>query len=510
MKGVDVIVENKKGEQDFIESIYKELYPELFHPAGFVKPLAGHTLNEIQVRPVGSSVNNLFEVDLSCQIGPVKLNTALMSAAMDTVTGPEMAGAMSEIGGVGIITRHKKANVQLDWIEKALRHKHCLVSEPKTVTPDNTLEDVRDILSQFDFSTIPVVTEDNVLEGMVFTDTIAFKGHFHEPVSQRMTPFKKLKYETTKSHFCKIKNRLLEEKECNVLPIIDDDRRLRGMYFMKDFLHINPSTHNGKPLVGMAVGVEEDDLSRVMEALDLGVGMIVIDSSHGNCDKVISQTKRVVVAAKDKAAVVAGNIADIDGYYRLAESGVDAVKCGIGSGSICTTSQVTGAGFPLFTLLRELSYTRSAMAKQGMPTPAIISDGGINGPGDMVISQAAGSDACMAGKWMVAAEESKAYVEGKTANGYVLYRGMASKAAIDERITDHRYGKQKRAPEGEEIRVKVRGSLKHWFGNDKELIQGGYSHCGAHNLEALREYGKKPYNFPLFTQAGQLQNQVRE
>jgi IMP dehydrogenase len=238
------------------------------------------------------------------------------------------------------------------------------------------------------------------------------------------------------------------------------------------------------------------------------VGIIVIDSSHGNCPAVIDQTKKIVKIAGGRAAVIAGNIADVDGYYRLALAGVDGVKCGIGSGSICTTSQVTGAGVPMFTLIRELSFAREKMIKAGRPAPAIIPDGGVNGPGEMVIALAAGGDACMAGKWLVAAKESLSCQERGVQNGLVYYRGMASREAIEKRVSD-RYGKQKRAAEGVAGGVEDRGPLKTWIGHDLELVQGGFAHAGAKNMEALHVYGNEPISFVRFTSFGQNQIDTR-
>jgi IMP dehydrogenase/GMP reductase len=258
----------------------------------------------------------------------------------------------------------------------------------------------------------------------------------------------------------------------------------------------------------MAVGVGSDDLKRVTNGLDLGVGVIVIDSSHGDCDAVIEQTKQIVGLAQGRAIVVAGNVADPGGYYRLAQAGADAVKCGIGSGSICTTSQVTGAAFPMFSLLQELDFVRNEMAKENLPTPAIIADGGINGPGDAVIALAAGANACMAGQWLVAALESQSCQEGKMLGGNVSYRGMASKKAIDDRVAD-RYDKGKRAPEGVEGTVPYRGPLKLWLGDDLELVRGGFAHVGARNLAELHKFSDWPLAFVRFTSHGQNQIAAR-
>ncbi len=262
-----------------------------------------------------------------------------------------------------------------------------------------------------------------------------------------MKPFKKLKVEKIETPFEKIRERLFYEEECSMLPVVDDKKRIKGIYFKKDFYYANPSSYHNKPLVGMAVGTGDDDLERVIESLKLGIGIIVIDSSHGNCPPVIEQAKKIVNLVKDRAAVVAGNIADIDGYLRLARVGVHGVKFGIGGGSICTTSSVTGAGTGMFSLTRELSYMRRKMQMKGMNTPSLIADGSISGPGRMVTALAAGADVCMSGEWLVAAHESLSFQENHVRDEYVLYRGMASAGAIKARSSE-RYGKSKSAPEG--------------------------------------------------------------
>lgn len=483
------------------EEIYSELYPNQFGP------IQGYTLDEIRLRPIYSEVMP-HQVDISTYIGPIKLNLPLLSAAMDTVTGPELASALSEVGGCGVIYRHKKAETQLKWVEQALKHKPCLVANPKSLSPNQVLDDAKEILDAYGFSTIPVISESKTLLGILFTQDIAFEGHVDEPVKKWMKPFCELKTESTNTSFDHIKRRLLNEHSCSVLPIVNHNQKFEGIYFMKDFFNANPSYHNGKPLVGMAIGVNEKDLERVEEALKFGIGIIVIDSSHGNSPAVINQAKEVVRLAAGRAVVIAGNVADVDGYLRLAGVGVDGVKAGIGCGATCTTSSVTGAGFPIFTLIRELNYTRKKLLENGDPAPSIIPDGGLDDTGNCVVALAAGGSACMSGKQFVAAQESLSYQNEGSPNGYVRYRGMASKAAIKSRIAD-RYGKQKRAPEGEEGMVVFRGPLKNWIGDDVEWIQGGFSHVGAKSITELQKIGNLNHVFVRFSGFGRDQIKVR-
>jgi len=491
------------------DAIYRELYPQLFNGTGLKQPIMGQTLNEVLLRPIRSDIAP-HEVDLTTKIGPVTLNIPLISAAMDTVTGPDMAKVLSEVGGCGIIYRTKKPEQQLEWIKESLEYKPCLISKPECLRPEDPIEDAKDILDMHKFSTIPITTRTGALEGVLFTSDVFFrvKGRMLEPVSNWMKPFSELKTESARSSFKKIKDRLLNEQECSVLPIVSSKRKLRGIYFMKDFFHINLCLHKRKPLVGMAVGVHESDLDRAKEALKLGIGIIVIDSSHGNCSPVIEQTKKIVKLVKGQAAVIAGNVADVDGYLRLAEAGADGVKVGIGSGSSCTTSQGTGVGFPMFTLIKELYYTRQRLKKEKINAPVIIPDGGINGPGELTVSLGAGGHLCMAGKWLVAADESHSAKTREGIRGYVYYRGMASKASIDQRLSD-RYGKQKKAPEGIEGLVRHRGPLKSWIGKDMELVQGGLAHVGARNIKELHKVSQNPIIFSQFSSAGQEQIATR-
>lgn len=490
----------------FVDEVYEEMYPELFRAGGLVSPIKGCTLREARFRPVRSKVHPLG-ADISSRIGPVKLNFPLLSAAMDAVSGPDMAKVIFEVGGCGILWRDPEAKVQLDWLEKVLSHKPCLVSKPKSLHQNQTLGAVKKILEEDGFSTIPVIARNRSLVGVIFTRDISFERHLSDPVKKWMKPRSQLKVERADTPFETIRDRLLDEKECTVLPILDKNDRFQGIYFKKDFFAANPVFHNGKPLVGIAIGVEKADLKRAQQALEMGVGIIVIDSSHGNCPAVIDQAKAVVEMAKERAAVVAGNVADIDGYYRLAQVGVHGVKCGIGPGSACTTSQVTGAGVPMFTLIRELNYIRQKMA--GGNTPAIIPDGGIEGPGDMVMALAGGGDLCMAGKWLVAASESLSFLKyGIDRDGFVQYWGMAASRAIKDRIAGSRY-QGKTAPEGIEGRVRHRGPLKKWIAKDIELIKGGFAHAGAPNLAALHEFGNKRIAFFDFGSAGQEQIRTR-
>jgi len=501
-----VIIKDGKYDDPFVQSVYERMYPGMFNQQGLVMPLMGYTYGEARTRPIYTEIAP-HEVDLSNQIGPVRLRLPVFSAIMDTVSGPDMGKALSDVGGCCVLWRHPKAEVQLGWAEEVLKHKPCLVADPKCLRPEATLADANEILTKFHFSTIPIVSKSGVLQGILFTGGVAFKKHrLSEPVTERMTPLARLKFVNINVPFEKVRHRLFHEDECSVLPVLGRGGRFKGIYFMKDALAAEPSYHNGKPLVGMGVGVSPEDLERVRLGLELGVGVFCVDSSHGDGLGVIKQAEAIVKIVNGRAAVMAGNIADIGGYHHLAQVGVDAVKCNIGSGSACTTSEGTGVGVPTFTLLREIDFMRQVLLSKGENAPAVIPDGGIDGPGAIAVALAGGGDACMVGKYLVGAQESLSCVErGVTREGMVYYRGMASKPAINARASSSRYGKEKKASEGEEGYVPYRGPLTTWIAEDTELIQGELSHIGARNIAEAREFAKWPMAFTVFTAAGQRQ-----
>lgn len=471
------------------------------------------TLYDVDLTPAPSDVHPA-DVDLSTTIGHAHMNIPIMSPPMDTVTGPALGKALAAMGGCGVLYRHPDPHQQMQWLTEVLEYKPCIVREPASLRDTSSIEEAGRILKVNGFSTIPVTDDAGRLAGVLFTKDVAFKWHREDPVSKWMVPLERLKVETVGTSWTRIRERLLHEQECSVLPIIDAERRLQGIYFMKDVVHANPSTHIGTvPLVGMAIGVHESDVERVKALMTAGTSaVIVIDSSHGDCAAVIEQTRRVRRLSESGwlTTIIAGNVADIDGggYRRLAEAGADAVKVGIGSGSICTTTMVTGAGVGMVTAIRACIEARRSMAGTSK-APAIIADGGINGPGDAVKALLVGADAVMAGKWLVAASEShSAVTRGIAPDGRIAYRGMASREAVIERLSD-RYGKKKMAPEGVAGFVLNRGPLLSWLPEDLELMRGGFAHAGARNLRELHARGEDPSSLNRYSSVGRQQGAIR-
>lgn len=492
------------------QEIYAMLYPER-KEGGFANITPGYTLNETAFRDFYTDFDPR-DISLETHIGPVTLNIPVLAAAMDSVSGPQMAKVMSKIGGAAIIFRHRLAKTQLAWVKEAVNTKPFLKAHPICLQVKDRIRKVEETYKRTRHSTYPVL-EGKKLVGMVFARDISWEGKEEHLVAKWMKPLKHLKTVSPETPFETIRHRLLNEKNCRVLPVIDKGGIFHGMYFVKDVRHVNPAWHNGKPLVGMAIGVHDGDILRVKRGVQLGVALFVIDSSHGNLLLVIRQAKRAVKVVANRAAIIAGNVAGIDGYVRLAEVGVHAVKAGIGSGSICTTSHVTGVGVPMWTLIRELHFAQAYLRKRGLNAPEIIADGGISGPGFADRALLAGADTVMAGEWLAAADEAGfPEVKGfrRDINGYTenYYRGMASPGAIQDRSSD-RYGIAKSAPEGVEGWVHNRGPLLDWWSKDAELIRGGFGHLGVKNMTELHARGDEPYTWLLFSGAGQQQMAVR-
>jgi len=513
----------RKIVHPYVLEILKEMYPERFkaypkkHPR-LTNPLEALSLDEVHMFEGYSEVKP-SDPDLSTRIGSLELAIPLIPSPMDSVCGEKMAKVAHELGTFGPIFRHPEANIQLEWLESTLNHKACLVDKPISLHFNESLGKARQILKKHKFSTIPILTKNKILKGVLFTGDVAFKtmekeGNLNDPVKKWMVSLKNLKTVGPDTEFKTIKKKLLDEPHCSVLPVVDSRNKFYGIYFMKDFLLAKPSNFNGKPLVGMAINDSPEDLERVRIGLELGVGAIIIDSSHGNCKSVIEQTRRVAALKKEMAiefALIPGNIANIDGYYRLAMAGADAVKCFIGSGSICTTTQGTGIGVPSFTNLDQLVYLREKMILDNLPAPHLIADGNVGKTGNIVVALTLGAHVCMSGELFASALESLGTDGGKSIkriNGklYVPYRGMAALEALEDST---RYGEGKTAAEGISGIVPYRGPLKKWFSEVLELIKGGISHTGSGDLKELREFGKFPLAFNVFSDFGQNQINTR-
>lgn len=481
------------------------------------RPLPAYTTLETNITPHYAQYPP-SAVNLETRIGPVKLKTPLLSAPMYDVTGATLAGKLAELGACGVIYRFQRVKEQLRHIERALNWKPFLVDNPASLSPDDTIASAKDINEGLGFSTIPIITTEGKFKSVLFTDSVSYdEKHLDDPVSKWMKKVSELKTVDIHTPFSEVQRRLRDEEDCSILPVIDDEGALAGLHFMKDMRHADPAysqRDSSQLVVGMAIGVGEKDIEeRAVPGIEMGVSLIVIDSSHGNCDEVIAQIKRLRKAIGDRqVGLIAGNVADIDGYLRLSAAGADAVKFGIGPGSICSTSIGTGVGYPMFTLIHMANYARECARKDGVPAGDIIADGGINESGDVSVAIAAGAQATMGGKMFVAAFESEsARRKGvKVIGELVPYSGEGSEEAIRRRSAGQRYGAGKIAPEGETIQVKTKGPLRKWLPKTLELIRGGVGHTGMVDIPGIQHYCRTGIGkFTIGTAAGIQQNMPR-
>lgn len=497
------------------DKYYYEIYPEQKGISCMAKDLpVPISLYDIGLRAVYSKYAPT-ETDISAQLGPVHMNTAIMAAAMNTITGPKFNQRFSDFGGAGIIWRNPDLDTQLDIIKQSLDYKPCFLSDPVTLNAGDKMEKLYRIHNEKKVKKVPILDDNGKLLGVAFTKRIVFNPeNFKDRITDYMMKLDELTIREDTISFCHVDQYFRNKKiDDFTLPIVDSSGVFKGMYFLKDFLGVNPISFNGKPLVGTAIGTGEEDFEFAKLAVDAGVGILVIDSSHGSGDNVINQAKRLVKAFKGDVAIVAGNITDIEGYLRLADAGVDAVKYGIGGGEICTTSIQTRVGFPMYTGLKEIKYVKQKRMAQNQPAPLLIADGGVRGY-DIAISAFTCADIVMAGGWFVVAKESQSYQNGwvkEEEDGVekVLYYGMASKEAMKLTLQVERYGKQKTAPEGESGYKEVRGELRKWFTKDLEYIHGALAHMGAKNIPMFHDQCDHPQAVYLLSSGGKLQNHPR-
>ncbi len=508
-------MEKEKTLKQQADEYFEMMYPGL-PKGGLNTPVPGYTLYEVTMPDFHTDITPR-DVLLKTEIGSVELNYPAITATMNTVCGPPLAKAVFEIGGIGALDRSVKEELQLEWLYDVLTHKPCLISKPQILQPNDTLEKVEDINKQYGISTFPIV-DAGKLRGVLFSSPIIYDGHRGEKVSEWMKPIEELNVIGPETTYEEINNIMRNRrKKDSLLPVVGQDGFFHGMYFAQDFRNLDPAFYNGKPVVAVAIGEKEKELEFAQAALSAGAAMIIVDSSHGDCQAILEQTKRLVnVNKKFGAAIVVGNYAGITGYLDFADiEGISAVKLGIGSGSICSTTQGTGIGVPTFTALQESAFVRRDRLKKGFPAPKIIVDGGVNASGHITLCLAGGADAFMAGEYFVAAHESISFLKGNVRKyedgNYVLYRGMASKEVIKARLAK-RYNEGKAAPEGKEGYVKLRGPLKTWIGEDKELIKIGFSHVGARNIEEIQKFGEWRYAFRHFTPTGlnQIATRIRD
>ncbi|MBG0790852.1 MAG: IMP dehydrogenase [Desulfovibrionaceae bacterium] len=424
-------------------------------------------------------------VDVSTQLTPqIKLNIPLISAAMDTVTESRMAISMARHGGAGVIHKNMSVREQAREIDRVKKSESGMISDPITVHPDDDLGKVRAIMAEYRISGLPVVKGDHLV-GIITNRDIRFVTDDSALVSELMTSRDLVTVpEGIDSEEAK---RKLHQHRIEKLLVVDEDNRLRGLITIKDINKHKkyPSAvkdARGRLIVGAAIGVGKDCLTRSEALLHAGADFLVLDSAHGHSENIL-KAARDLRAAFPQVQLVGGNIATYEGAKALIEAGVDTVKVGIGPGSICTTRIVAGVGVPQITAVMEASRAAREADK------CIIADGGIKYSGDVVKALAVGANACMMGSVLAGTEESPGETilyQGRT---YKQYRGMGSIDAMKKGSSDRYFQEKskKLVPEGIVGRVPYRGMVGETIYQFIGGLRSGMGYTGSATLDDLYE-----------------------
>ena len=428
------------------------------------------------------------QVDLSTHLTKtIKLNIPMMSASMDTVTEHRMAIAMARQGGIGIIHKNMSIEKQAEEVDKVKRSENGVITDPFYLSPEHTLADANDLMAKFRISGVPI-TENGKLVGIITNRDLKFETDFSKKIKESMTSENLItaKVGITLDEAKKILAKARKEK----LPIVDDDFNLRGLITIKDIekqikYPLSAKDAQGRLLCGAAVGITANVLDRVDALVKAHVDVVVLDSAHGHSVNVLNCVKMIKEKYPD-LPVIAGNVATGEATRDLIEAGADAVKVGIGPGSICTTRVVAGIGVPQVTAVMNCYE----VAKEyGIP---IIADGGIKYSGDMTKAIAAGANVCMMGSIFAGCDESPGTFELYQGRKYKVYRGMGSISAMENGSKDRYFqtNAKKLVPEGVEGRVAYKGSVEDTVFQLMGGLRAGMGYCGTPTVEELKERGR--------------------
>ena len=447
----------------------------------------GITFDDVLLVPAYSEVTPNM-VDLSTYLTKkVKLNIPMMSASMDTVTEHRMAIAMARQGGIGIIHKNMSIEAQADEVDKVKRSENGVITDPFSLSPEHTLQDADNLMAKFRISGVPI-TEGTKLVGIITNRDLKFETDFSKKIKESMTSEglitapEGITLEEAKAILAKAR----KEK----LPIVDKDNNLKGLITIKDIekqikYPLSAKDAQGRLLCGAGVGITANMMDRVDALVKAHVDVIVVDSAHGHSKNILEAVKNIKKTYPE-LQVIAGNVATGEAVKALIEAGADAVKIGIGPGSICTTRVVAGIGVPQITAIMD-AYK---VAKEyNIP---IIADGGIKYSGDMTKAIAAGANVCMMGSIFAGCDESPGTFELYQGRKYKVYRGMGSLAAMENGSKDRYFQEdaKKLVPEGVEGRVAYKGSVEDTVFQLIGGLRSGMGYCGAPNIETLKETGK--------------------
>ena len=447
----------------------------------------GITFDDVLLVPAYSEVTPNM-IDLTTYLTKkIKLNIPMMSAGMDTVTEHRMAIAMARQGGIGIIHKNMSIEAQAEEVDKVKRSENGVITDPFFLSPDHTLADAEDLMHNFRISGVPI-TENGKLVGIITNRDLKFETDYTKKIKESMTSEGLITAPEgiTLDEAKKILAKARKEK----LPIVDKDFHLKGLITIKDIekqikYPLSAKDDQGRLLCGAAVGITANMMDRIDALVKSHVDVIVVDSAHGHSLNILNAVKKIKAAYPD-LQVIAGNVATGEATKALIEAGADAVKVGIGPGSICTTRVVAGIGVPQITAVMDAF----AVAKEyGIP---IIADGGIKYSGDMTKALAAGGNVCMMGSMFAGCDEAPGTFELYQGRKYKVYRGMGSISAMENGSKDRYFQEnaKKLVPEGVEGRVAYKGHVEDTVFQLMGGLRSGMGYCGAENIPALQEKAK--------------------
>jgi IMP dehydrogenase len=448
--------------------------------------LEGLTFDDVLLVPQYSEVLPR-NVDVSTYFSKnIKLNIPIVSAAMDTVTEAQLAIAIAREGGIGVIHKNMSIEEQAKQVKSVKRAESGMIYDPITISQDHTVSDALNLMREYKIGGIPVVDDNKTLIGIVTNRDLRFEFHLDKKIKEVMTSDNIIT--THKSTDLEKATDILQRHKIEKLPVVDDNNKLIGLLTYKDITKVkdNPlacKDVKGRLRVAAGVGVTHDTLQRVEALVKNGVDAIVIDTAHGHSKGVIDMLKEVKNKFTD-IDVVVGNIGTGEAAKKLVDAGADAVKVGIGPGSICTTRVIAGVGLPQLTAIYEVA---KEIKGSGVP---VIGDGGLRYSGDIVKAIAAGANTVMAGSLFAGTEESPGETIIYNGRKFKSYRGMGSIEAMQQGSKDRYFQDveddiSKLVPEGIAARVPYKGNLKEVIYQMVGGLRAGMGYCGSANIESL-------------------------
>jgi len=462
----------------------------------------GLTFDDVLLLPAYSEVLPA-EVDTTSRLTrKLSLNVPLLSAAMDTVTEAKMAIAMAREGGIGVIHKNLDPRTQAENVRRVKRSEAGMITDPITLPPGATLEDADRLMAEYKIGGLPVVDIHNKLLGLVTNRDIRFETDLGRQVAEVMTPREKLVVGPP-GMTLEEAEKVLRRHKIEKLPLVDDDDRLRGLLTLKDIVKRRQfpraaKDDHGRLLVAAAVGPGGDLEERSAALVEAEVDVLVLDSAHGHSRGIIEAVRWLKQTYGEQVQVIAGNVATAQGALALAEAGADAVKVGIGPGSICTTRVVTGVGVPQITAIME-----AVAALEGTDVP-VIADGGVKQTGDVAKALAAGAHTVMLGSMLAGTYEAPGEEIIKDGRRYKIYRGMGSLSAMKRGSSDRYFqtAAKKLVPEGIEGMVPYKGPVGDVIYQIVGGLRAAMGYTGSRDIEALRTRAR----FVQITMAGLIES----